>query len=233
MEEQKFPQNLTPFAILAGALLIAGAILYAGGVDLAPRGTADLSPPEEAQASQPDAAGEPFVGSQDAPLTLFYWSDFQCFYCKNFEQETLPFLVKEYVDTGKLRIVFKDLQFLGLGSFVAGLASKAVWETTPERYLEWHEAMFAKQGAENGGWSSREDILAITEELGIDKERIGRLMEEKEAEYGAEQEEDQKEAQRFGITGAPGFILGSSEISGARPLAEFQAAIEAELKGKE
>ncbi|MBI2023890.1 thioredoxin domain-containing protein [Candidatus Giovannonibacteria bacterium] len=60
-----------------------------------------------------DIKNEPFIGDPNAPVTIAYWSDFQCPFCQRFEQNTLPTLVDQYVKTGKVKIVFKDFQFLG------------------------------------------------------------------------------------------------------------------------
>lgn len=186
-------------------------------------GTADIS--------KVNLDGEPFIGSADAPVVMAYWFDYQCPYCKQEEQAVLPQLIKEYVDAGKLRIVFKDFQFLGPDSQTAGLASRAVWETAPEKFGEWHRAMFDKQDDENAGWGNKEDILALTKTIpGIDATKVEELMTTRSGEYQQEMDADAAEGNTQGVGGTPSFLIGKQMIVGAQPYETLKAAIDGELK---
>lgn len=177
-----------------------------------------------------DLAGEPFIGAKDAPVVLAYWLDFQCPFCKRFDTTTLLELAERYVDKGQLRVVFKDFQFLGPDSQVAGLAAKAVWELYPDKYFAWHKAMFEAQDGENSGFGSKEDIINLTGTIeGVDAEAVSQLLEDKKDEYQKEQDADKAEGSRFGISGTPGFVIGTQRISGAQPTNVFTQIIEAEL----
>ena len=115
-----------PIAVIIAGVLIAGAIFYSSGKNKITNnpypqaGTVDIN--------DVDMTNEPFIGNTDAPVTLAYWADFQCPFCKRFDLQTLPTLVNQYVKNGKLKVIFKDFQFLGPDSQTAGLAAKAVWE---------------------------------------------------------------------------------------------------------
>lgn len=85
--------------------------------------------------------GSPFIGKADAPVVIAQWFDYQCSYCKKFAAETLPAIIEGYVNAGKVKVVFKDFQFLSPMSEMAALYGRAVWELYPEQYLAWHEAM--------------------------------------------------------------------------------------------
>jgi len=177
-----------------------------------------------------DVKGEPFIGKEDAPVTIAYWSDFQCPFCKRFEQETLPDLISQYVDSGKLKIVFKDFEFLGSDSTTAALAAHAVWETSPKNYFKWQTAMFDKQDAENSGWGNKDDVIALTRSVsGVDANKVSQLMESKKSEYQKEADADKTEGTKFNITGTPGFVVGTQSIFGAQPLSVFTQLIDAEL----
>ena len=63
--------------------------------------------------------GEPFIGDEKAPAVMAYFFDYQCPYCRQEELQVLPQLITDYVKSGKLRIVFKDFQFLGPDSQTA------------------------------------------------------------------------------------------------------------------
>lgn len=202
---------------------------------------ADATAPSAAQGKSGETAStadiakvstkdSPFIGEESAPVTLAYWSDYQCPFCQRFDQETLPTLVSEYVEKGKLKIVFKDFAFLGQDSETAALAGRAVWEAAPKSYFAWHEAMYAKQDAENGGWGNKEDILALTKTIsGINADKVARLMEDKAGTYQKMIDADRAEGSEQGVNGTPGFVLGKQLIAGAVPTAQFTSAIEAEL----
>jgi protein-disulfide isomerase len=177
-----------------------------------------------------DTKGEPFIGKTDAPVTLAYWLDFQCPFCQRFDLQTLPVLVEKYVNTGKLKVVFKDFQFLSEDSQTGGFAAHAVWELYPAKYFEWHTAMFEAQDEEHGGFGDKASIIALTRKIsGIDADAVSRLMDQKNAEYQAEQDADKAEGAKFGVQGTPGFILGTQRVSGAQPIEVFSQLIDAEL----
>ena len=178
-----------------------------------------------------DIKNEPYIGKANAPVVMAYWMDYQCPFCRRFEQETLPTLIEKYVNTGKLKIVFKDFQFLGPDSQTAGLSENAVWETAPQSYSAWHKAMYENQDDENGGWGKKEDIIEMTRTIpGIDADRVSALMEEKKDIYQKELDEDNQEGTKFGVSGTPGFVVGDQSISGAQPLSVFTQVIDALLE---
>lgn len=231
-----------PIAILVAGIIIAGAVVYSNG-NKALNQPALLggSTAPSAQNAKPkdvpvdiknvDLNGEPFIGSPDAPITIAYWLDFQCPFCKRFETQTLPVLIDKYVKTGKLKIVFKDFQFLGPDSQIAGLFSKAVWELYPQEYFKWHKTMYEAQDAENAGFGNKESIINLIKDKlpQLNAKRIALLVEQKKDEYQKEQDADKVEGSLFGIRGTPGFIIGNQRISGAQPTDIFVQLIDARL----
>ena len=201
---------------------------------------AQRAPPANSQAAGVDAVqppvdvadvatdGEPFVGSATAPVAMALWTDYQCPYCRQLETTVIPTLVTDYVNAGKLRIIFKDFQFLGADSQTAGLASRAVWEVAPDKFYTWHKAMFDHQDGENVGWGSKDDILALTKSIsGIDAAKVEQFMTDHAAAYRKAMEADMAEGNAFGINGTPGAIVGKQLMVGAEPYAAFRAAIDA------
>lgn len=193
-------------------------------------GTGSQQPQVKVNIKDVDIKNEPFIGNANAPVVMAYWLDFQCPFCKRFETQTLPTLVEKYVNTGKLRIVFKDFQFLGEDSTTAGLAENAVWELYPKSYQAWHEAMYKNQDDENGGWGKKEDIVALTRTIpGIDADQVSLLMDQKKEAYQKELDEDNREGAKFGVSGTPGFVIGDQSVIGAEPLSTFTQIIDALL----
>lgn len=91
--------------------------------------------------------------------------------------------------------------------------------------------MFENQDGENSGWGSKEDIIEMTRSIeGIDADRVAQLMEEKEDEYKSEMNADRTEGGQFGVSGTPGFVIGTRSITGAQPASVFRSAIDEQLQ---
>ena len=227
-----------PAAILISGAMISGSIIWSlHEISVAARGPvqqvsqAEVSRP--AQIPSVDVAnvstkGNPFVGSPTAMAVMAFWTDYQCPFCRQVETQVLPQLLTGYVNSGKLRIVFKDFQFLGEDSVTAGLASRAVWEVAPERFYDCHKAMFDRQDGENTGWGNKADILALTKTIpGIDAAKVEEFMSSHAARYQKEMDDDLAEGNSFGINGTPGAVIGKQLIVGAQPYGAFKAAVDA------
>jgi protein-disulfide isomerase len=221
-----FEKYGTALAVLLGALIIGGAFVYGRGTAPAPAG----GEPAAVDIADVDAESSPSIGDANAPVVMAVWYDYQCPFCKRFELDTVSKLYTDYVQTGKLRIVFKDFQFLGPDSATASLFGRAMWEAYPERFYEWYVAMAENQDEEHGGFGDLASIEEMTRGLGgIDVDRVTGLMEDKRAEYQAAIEADRAEGASFGISGTPSMIIGTSALSGAQPYDRVAALIEAEL----
>ena len=229
---------LTSVAIVIAGAMISGSIVWTSHLQMvqAAAVASDASAAAEPQAPPADIAkvdlkGAPFIGQEDAPVVMAYWFDYQCPFCKKEEESVFPQLVKDYVDAGKLKVVFKDFAFLGPQSVTAGLAARAVWQVAPEKFGVWHTAMFDHQDEENAGWGSKDDILALTKSIdGIDVAKVEDLMTSKEADFKSAIQADTSEGYSMGVGGTPSFLVGKTMMVGAQPYEALKAAIDAELK---
>ncbi len=236
-------RGINPALYIPGAIVLAGLIIGvclivalkpAGGV-----GTATGGAQVAVNIKDVKIKGDPYIGKDNAPVVLAYWSDYQCPFCKAVEmghdqipqiQPSLPALIKDYVDTGKLKIVFKDYPFLSEDSMTAALYGRAVWELYPAKYWEWREAMFVAQDEEHGGFGNESSIIELSGKIaGIDAQALKAKVTQKLDAYTADIEADKTEGAGFGINGTPGFITGKTLIPGADSLANFKKAIDEQL----
>jgi protein-disulfide isomerase len=226
-----------PGAILVAGLMIAIGLFFglAGGKSAGIQGQPE---PRKVDAKEVKTAGVPFIGKENAPLTMAYWFDYQCPFCKAVDvghpqiptQPSMPMLIKDYVETGKLKIYFKDYAFLGPDSMAAAEYKHAVWEMYPDKFYEWHEAMFHAQDEEHGGFGNEESILALIKKIpGMDANKLKALVAQKKSQYDADIAAEQQEGAKFGIQGTPGFIIGKQAIDGAVGPEQFKAAIDSQL----
>jgi protein-disulfide isomerase len=131
-------------AILLAGALVAGAIIFNGAhssgtlAAAAQQGDGTMA----ADISKVKTEGEPYIGQANAPVTIAYWTDYQCPFCQRNEEQVLPQIISTYVDTGKAKIVFKDYPFLGKDSVTGAEYGRSVWKLYPQQYYAWREAMF-------------------------------------------------------------------------------------------
>ena len=214
-----------PAAIIIAGLMISASIVLTHF--WGKTATTDTVKAPTASIKDVKIEGEPFIGKADAPA-LAYYSDYQCPFCKKFDETILPTIRKEYVDTGKLKIVFKDFTFLGPDSDTAALFGRAVWALYPDQYFAWREAMFASQDDEGSvGFGDRASIEALTRKIaGIDQAKVSAAVDAHAAEYKKSADADYEEGQTIGVTGTPSIIFGKQIMGGLYPMSAYTEALE-------
>ena len=164
------------------------------------------------------------VGSMDAPVVISEWADYRCPYCALFAQETLPTLLADYVESGKVRIEFNDVYYFGDDSYDAAVAARAAAEQG--RYLEFIEALYAA-APEKGGHPDmpREVLVGFAKEAGVpDMEKFETDLDSDQLK--ADVEASHQQAVNWGISSVPFFVVGDQAVSGAQPLEVFAQLIE-------
>ena len=222
-------------SVVVAGLLIAGAVMWNGSHPSA--GTAAQGGTGGTVAvniKDVSTSGEPFVGDPNAPVTLVEWSDYQCPFCKQWELSTLPTLLEQYVNAGKVKIVFKDFAFLGPDSMVDAEYARAVWALYPAQFMAWRTALYSQEPQENS--LSAADNLTFLAKVtnsvsGIDLAKVKADVAANQTAYDAAINADKTEAAKFGIQATPSFVLGTQMIAGAYPTPTFTAAID-QLLGK-
>jgi hypothetical protein len=145
------------------------------------------------------------LGRPTAPVTLIEYADLQCPYCGLWARETFPQLVREYVRTGKVRIVFRGLAFVGQDSAI-GLAT-ALAAARQDRL--WHvvDLLYVNQGTENSGWLDDSLIRTVGAQVpGLDVNRM--LRERTSQEVAAAAFASEQAAKANGVHGTPFFQVG-------------------------
>ena len=187
--------------------------------------------------------GAPVLGKDTAPVTIIVFSDFSCPYCgaaAGGNEEVMQYLqskypdwtapvpgiIKNYVDTGKAKLIFKYYPGHGTGEEAFKLALCA---NEQSKFWEVHDVFFANQ-------DSIADIAALkdlTASAGVDLEELQACYDSKK--YDDAPESDYMESKQAGVGGTPTFFIGNDEdgyvkIVGAQKYLVFEQAIEAELK---
>jgi protein-disulfide isomerase len=173
----------------------------------------------------------PILGSKDAPITMVEFGDYQCFYCNQFYHATESDIVKNYVDTGKVKLVFKDLTIIGQDSINAAHAAHCAQEKG--KFWEYHDMLYNNWAGENTGWASSKNLLVFATQVNITASDFNACMTD--ARYISIVKGSVSDAHTLGLTGTPDFfIIGPdnsiTKIVGAQPYAAFDEIFKSKLK---
>ena len=173
------------------------------------------------QVNSVDADDDAFFGDENAPVTIIEFSDYQCPFCERFWSETLPSIKSEYIDTGKVKFVYRDFPLNALHPMAesAALAAECAGEQGDEAYFKYHDKIFENQQS-----LSVENLKKWAKELGYN---IDSCLDSKK--YLSEVNGDLSDGQSAGISGTPGFLINGIKLSGAQPFSAFKQIIEQEL----
>lgn len=171
--------------------------------------------------------GDPMaIGDIDAPVVMVEWTDYRCPFCAVFTNETLPTLIREYVDKGLLRIEFNDVAFFGEDSLSAAVAARAA--ANQGKYLDFMEALYADAPEQGHPDMPREKLIGFAEAAGVsDMAKFQSDLDSPDL-YEAVQS-SQSQAQQWGIQGVPAFVVAGQYFSGAQPLETFRQLIDEQL----
>jgi len=174
--------------------------------------------------------GSPFLGSVDAPLTLIEFGDYQCSFCKRHSDQTNHLIIKNYVETGKVKIMFKDLIVVGEDSVSAAHAAHCAKDQ--EMFWAYHFTLYNNWNGEGTGWITNDNLNRYAVDLELDMNEFSECMSDNR--WDDLILASQKDGEALGIGGTPAFFLiGPSDhvtkIDGAQPYNVFTEVFEAEL----
>ncbi|MDH3276963.1 MAG: DsbA family protein [Nitrosopumilus sp.] len=178
---------------------------------------------------------DPIRGDPNAPITIVEFSDFQCPFCARFHVQTLPFLLEDYIDTGKVNLVYRDFPIQSIHPNALPAAVAAECANEQGKYWEYHDTLFEKQS----GWSRLDSNAVIATfsqyatDIGLEQQQFDSCLET--GKYLEEVQGDLSDGRAYDITGTPGFFIGNDQIgfvklSGAQPFDAFQRIIDAQLE---
>lgn len=179
------------------------------------------------QAPKPDEpasvsiAGFPVLGKTDAPLTMVMFTDYQCPFCSRFESQTLPEIKKQYIDTGKLRFVVRDLP-LPFHPNAPKAAEATYCAEEQGKYWELRDRLVA-----NGDKLDAKQLPDHAKAVGLDMDKFTACLDS--SRYAEKVKTSAALAGTVGISGTPSFVVGRSKgdmvegikLVGAQPFATF------------
>jgi len=176
--------------------------------------------------------GAPYMGNISSPITLVDFSDFQCYLCDRYVQNTEPLLNETYIQSGKVVLVFKHLPNRGLDSMGAALAAQCT--NDQGKFWQFHNLLYDNQKQIDSGWVSKDNLKKFALLIsGLNIQEFNSCLDREK--YKTFVENDIKLASSFGFRETPSFVVVNSNgsnpefLQGALPFASFKAVINKKL----
>lgn len=167
------------------------------------------------------ADDDPVKGSNDAPVTMIEFSDYECFFCARYSLQTFPQIDENYIQTGKVKLIFRDYP-LGFHQHARKAAEASECADEQGKYWEYHHLLF-----ENHEALDNESLKQYAVDLGLDATIFNECLDS--GKMAQEVEKDFQDGVSYGIKGTPTFFINGIKVVGAQPYEAFQQIIEQEL----
>ncbi|WP_371816010.1 DsbA family protein [Nitrosopumilus sp. K4] len=189
---------------------------------------------QQKQPVQISADDDPVRGNPDAPITIIEFSDFQCPFCARFHVQTLPLLLENYIDSGKVKLVYRDFPIQSIHPNAMPAAVAAECADDQGKYWQYHDRLFENQNQ----WSGLDTIDAIAVfgqyalDLELNQQEFNTCLNG--GKYVNEIKKDLDDGREYGVSGTPGFFIGNDklgyiELKGAQPFESFKKVLDSQL----
>ena len=175
--------------------------------------------------------GSPILGDPNAPITLVEFGDYQCHYCNVFFQSIEKDILKNYVDTGKVKIIFKDYNIIGEDSVIASQGAHCA--NDQGLFWEYHDILYSNWTGENNGWASSENLAIFAQQIDLNMNKWSECM--KKGSHSQIILKSNDDARTLELTGTPAFFIINSEgkvtkLFGAQPFEVFKKIFDNQLE---
>lgn len=225
MEKNQILTVLLTVAIVLSVVNIYGTWQIKKQIETLPSGggapTAPTAPEVPSGPVDVSLDDDPVLGDADAKVTIVEFSDYECPFCGRYFTQTYPQLKKDYVDTGKVKIVFRDYP-LPFHSNAQKAAEAAECADDQGKFWEMHNKLFSNQQAL--------DVASLKKyagELALDQTKFDECLDS--GKYESEVQNDLSQGGSYGVSGTPSFFVNGIMLVGAQPYSEFKKLIDAEL----
>ncbi len=171
------------------------------------------------------------MGDPGAPVTIVEFTDYQCPYCARHSTQTMPTIISEMIDSGRVYYVLKDLPLDQIHPDARAAATAARCAGDQDAYWKMHDAIFVNQTNWAGLGSQADELfLGYANDLGLDGDEFSSCLSS--GRFDSAIETNVNEARALGIEGTPFFFVDGYPLNGARPTEHFQIAVELAEEGR-
>ena len=167
--------------------------------------------PAFAQSDEAMALEEMSIGAEDAPITMIEYASFTCPHCANFHTDVLPLIKENYIDTGKVRMIYRGIYFDRLGLWADMLARCG----GPDRYFGITGMIYEKQSE----WTSADSAVGVVDNLyaigrlaGMNQTDMEACMQDNETAQ-AMVKSSTENAEAHGVNSTPTFVINGQTVS--------------------
>ena len=175
--------------------------------------------------------GSPVLGNPNASITLVEFGDYQCHYCHVFFESIEGKIMKNYIETGKVKMIFKDYNIIGKDSVKASQGAHCA--NDQGLFWEYHDILYSNWTGENNGWASGANLANYAQEISLEMNQWTDCMsQQKHSKTILDSNEDAKKLQ---LTGTPAFFVINSDgqvskLFGAQPFEVFERVFNEKLE---
>lgn len=238
-------------SIIVFALIIGGTILYVAKNIIAPRinrtqqsnllssqPRTNQATPDPISPTKVSVDNDPVMGSKDAPVTVIEFADFECPFCKQSFKDVIPKLKQQYIDTGKVKLVYRDfpLDFHENAHKEAEAGECVRDQGGDTAFFQYHDQVFTKTTS-NGTGLALTQLPVIAKSLGLNVKQFQQCLDS--GKYKDEVDKDIADGIAAGVSGTPTWFIGKPDsdgamtatpLVGAQPFAAFKTIIDQQLK---
>jgi protein-disulfide isomerase len=203
-----------------GSAFVAWATPFAGFFS-----AAEAQTPSQADLLQPGPLPDMVLGAADAPVTIIEYASLTCPHCRHFEVTTFPELKKRYIDTGKVRYIFREFVLNDLDALAILLARC----TDKDKYFPFVETLYETQEQ----WVVRNAIpalMGIAKQVGFTEESFNKCAANQPLLDSVKAQRD-RAADKFGVSSTPTFFINGKIYSGSMSIEDMEKLIQPYLKG--
>jgi protein-disulfide isomerase len=173
----------------------------------------------------PPPLGDRSLGKDDAPVTIVEYASMTCPHCAHFHETTYPELKKRYIDTGKVRFIFREFPLDPLAAGAAMLARCA----DKDKFFPLIETLFQLQGQ----WAVEKPLpplLAIAKQAGFSEQSFNACLSDQKT-LDAMQAEQKRATDKFGVNSTPTLFVNGQMQKGGVSIEDLAKIIDPLLKG--
>lgn len=238
---------ILPASIILGAIIISASVLYSGGVSFKKSpgtGTNGNGSASDQNAGLALDKRDVILGDAKAPVTVIEYADYQCPFCESFYKEVESKMQSEYINSGKVKFVYRNFPFLDADqsgqptgykeSHLSAEASECAKDQN--KFWPFHDQIFiaeGKDGQERNGNLNRSLFLQIASQVGMNVSVFTQCFDSHK--YASTILADAKSASAVGVQGTPTVFINGAKLSGVdpqNPYGQYKTAIDNALKSQ-
>ena len=208
-----------------GALaLVGGAVMAAGEAGLAFLAPAKADTVSTEELMKPGPLPDIALGAAEAPVTIVEYASMTCPHCAHFHETTFPELKKRFIDTGKVRFIFREFPLDPLAAAGFMLARCA----GDDKYYPMIETLFSQQKT----WAVQKPLpplLAIAKQAGFTQQSFDQCLANQKLLDDIEKSRE-RASSKFGVNSTPTFFINGEKVAGALSIDELEKKIQPLLK---